>query len=153
MNNLLIRELQKTDVIPYDLLLQADPSKEIIDRYLLHSTIYIATLNDQTIGCYVICEVAQKIVEIKNISIDETQQRKGYGTMLLNDAIQRSRSKGFQKIIIATGNSSLHQLHLYQKLGFRITEIKADYFTNNYPGPIIENGIICRDMIILTLIL
>ena len=47
---------------------------------------------------------------------------------------------------IGTGNSSLDQLALYQKLGFRITGIVAGFFYD-YPKPIVENGIACRDMV------
>ena len=35
----------------------------------------------------------------------------------------------------------------YQKLGFNMTEIRRDYFTQNYPEPIWENGIQCKHMI------
>ena len=47
---------------------------------------------------------------------------------------------------IRTSNSSLDQLALYQKLGFRITGIVAGFF-DDYPEPIVENGIACRDMV------
>lgn len=72
------------------------------------------------------------------------------GIILLNYAIEKAKSSGYKKILIGTGNSSINQLYLYQKVGFRITSIKADFFTENYNKPIVENGIECRDMIILT---
>jgi hypothetical protein len=38
----------------------------------------------------------------------------------------------------------------WTEVGFRITNIKADFFKENYNEPIIENGIECRDMIVFT---
>jgi ribosomal protein S18 acetylase RimI-like enzyme len=148
--DIVIRELQKTDKIPYDLLLIADPSKKNIDKYILNSIIYEAVINEETIGCYVLCTLDEETIEIKNIVIDEKHQGKGLGTILLNDAINKSRFMGFKKIIIGTGNSSAAQLHLYQKVGFRITGIKSNFFSENYEEPIFENGIECRDLIVLT---
>ncbi len=52
---------------------------------------------------------------------------------------------------IGTGNSSVNQLSLYQKCGFRITGIEHDYFTKHYEEEIVENGLLCRDMIRLSL--
>lgn len=145
-----IKELEKTDLIPYDLLLMADPSKTNIDTYIFDSVIYTANKAGLTIGCYVLCMTDNQTIEIKNISVKSDYQGKGLGTSLLNDAIDKATSKGFKKIVIGTGNSSIGQLYLYQKAGFRITKIIQDFFRENYPDPIIENGIECRDMIVLT---
>jgi ribosomal protein S18 acetylase RimI-like enzyme len=71
--------------------------------------------------------VDKETVEIKNIAIAEKHQGKGLGTILLNDALDRSKLKGFKKVIIGTGNSSVGQLHLYKKVGFRITDIKPNF--------------------------
>ena len=54
---------------------------------------------------------------------------------------------GAREVWIGTGNSSISQLALYQKMGFRIAGVDVDFFTRNYPEEIIENGIHCRDMI------
>jgi ribosomal protein S18 acetylase RimI-like enzyme len=52
---------------------------------------------------------------------------------------------------VGTGNSSIGQLALYQKCGFRITGIDYNYFIRHYDEPIFENGIPCRDMIRLAI--
>lgn len=148
--NIIIRELLKTEAIPYNLLLIADPSKNNIDNYLSDSLTYTAVCSGQTIGCYVLYPLDTETIEIKNIAVEEKYHGKGLGTILLHDAIDKATSNGFKKIIIGTGNSSIGQLYLYQKVGFRITEIKKNFFTENYNEPITENGIECKDMIVLT---
>ena len=50
-------------------------------------------------------------------------------------------------MIVGTANSSIDNIAFYQKLGFRMAEIKRDFF-KAYPTPIFENGIIALDMIV-----
>tara|TARA_R110002096_G_scaffold426920_1_gene637240 strand:- start:260 stop:607 length:348 start_codon:yes stop_codon:yes gene_type:complete len=106
-NDLVIMALQKTDDLPYDLLLIADPSKHTIDKYISHSVVYKADLKGRTIACYALFGVDNETIEIKNIAVNESFQGKGIGTMLLNDAIEKAKLKGVKKIIIGTGNSSV----------------------------------------------
>jgi aminoglycoside 6'-N-acetyltransferase I len=150
MTDIEIQKLEPTAEIPYDFLLISDPSRASIDKYIFDSLIYKATQQEQTIGYYALYKVDEETIEIKNIVVAEKWQGRGIGTVLLNDAIERLKSMGLKKVIIGTGNSSIGQLYLYQKAGFRISEIKTDFFIKNYPEPIIENGIKCVDMIVLT---
>jgi ribosomal protein S18 acetylase RimI-like enzyme len=145
-----IKELKNLDLIPYELLLLADPSKVNVNQYIFNSSVYTAHQAGQMVGCYVLYKRDHKTIEIKNVSVLSDYQGKGIGTRLLHDAIDKAKLNGFKKIVIGTGNSSVGQLYLYQKVGFRITEILPDFFKKNYADPIIENGIECRDMIVLT---
>ena len=77
------------------------------------------------------------------------QQNRGVGTRLLKQALDQMKQAGFTEARIGTGNSSLGQLYLYQKLGFRMDSIRKDFFTNLYPEEIRENGLVCRDMVML----
>jgi ribosomal protein S18 acetylase RimI-like enzyme len=149
-HDIVISLLEKGDTVPYELLLIADPSKNNIDKYLSDSFVYKVNSKGETIGCYVLYPVDKETVEIKNIAIAENYQGCGIGTHVLKHAIEKAKLSGLKKIIIGTGNSSVGQLHLYQKVGFRITDIKRNFFKDNYDQPIIENGIECRDMIVLT---
>jgi ribosomal protein S18 acetylase RimI-like enzyme len=151
IHNLDIRTVNTQGEIPIDLLLLADPSKDSIENYIENSMIYAAYSDDQTIGCYVISQLDDKTLEIKNIAVAEKYRKQGIGTILLKDAIQKSNAKGFERIIIGTCNSSFSQLYLYQKVGFRITDIIKDYFINNYKEPVWENGLQCKDKLVLTL--
>lgn len=137
--------------IPFDLLLSADPSRENILKYIQRSTVFKAMLNGDIIGCYVLFSHDESAVEIKNIAVNDRFQGNGIGTRLLRHAIERSKENKFKRIIIGTGNSSLRQLYLYQKAGFRITQIRPDFFVENYEEEIWENGLQCRDMLILTM--
>lgn len=142
-----IRKLYINEKPPLDLLLLADPSEEMIQRYLHKSDSYVAEIDGKVVGIYVLLLLAQDSVEIVNLAVYENFQGKGIGEQLIAHAIQTARHLGFKTIEIGTGNSSIGQLALYQKCGFRVDHIEKDYFTKNYMDEIYENGIRCRDMI------
>lgn len=139
--------------VPYHLLLEADPSKEIVDAYLHQSECFLGVCNGQVIGVVVLLKVAESTLEVKNIAISEEHQRKGYAKRLLVFAQEYALKQGFQKLIIATGNSSIGQLALYQKVEFEMHSIERDYFIKNYEVPIFENEIQCKHKVILEKIL
>ena len=82
-----------------------------------------------------------------NIAVAEKHHGQGIGKILVLDAIQKAKDKGFKVIEVGTGNSSVGQLALYQKCGFRITGVDKDFFKIHYDEEIVENGIACIDMI------
>lgn len=147
---MVIRELLIGEEPPYELLLMADPSIEMINKYLGKGECFVAEKGGQIIGVYVLLPIDSDKVELINIAVSENYQGRGIGKQLVLDAINTARKKGFKTIEVGTGNSSIGQLALYQKCGFRITGIDFDFFTKNYPEEIYENGIQCRDMIRLS---
>lgn len=147
---MMIRKLNVGEEPPKDLLLLADPSPRLVDEYLNKGECFVAELNGQIIGVYVLLPTRPDTVELKNIAVMENQQGKGVGKQLVIHAIQTARKKMYKKIEIGTGNSSIGQLALYQKCGFRITGVDFDYFIRHYTGPIFENNIQCRDMVRLS---
>lgn len=137
------------DLIPYDLLLLADPSKDLVDEYLEQSDIFIAERNKETLGVIVLFPLTEDTAEIKNIAVKPAFQGQGIGSFLIGNVMKAAAIKNYNNIIIGTANSSIGQLHLYQKLGFEITEIRKDFFTENYTDPIFENGIQAKHLLIL----
>jgi ribosomal protein S18 acetylase RimI-like enzyme len=150
---IIFKQLEENEPIPYALLLLADPAKDIIDAYLEESTIYIAEANKKTIGVIVLFPLNAQDVEIKNIAVESTWQGQGIGQFLIEKAMDLAIRQGFKCMFIGTANSSIGQLYLYQKLGFKFHEIKKDFFVNQYPEAIYENGLQAKDMIVLTRIL
>lgn len=145
-----IRQLSAHEKPPMELLLVADPSLQIIETYLKSGHCFIAERNDQWIGVYVLLPTRPQTIEIVNIAVAESYQGKGVGKDLLRHAINTAKTMGYTTIEIGTGNSSVGQLALYQKCGFRIIGIDMDFFLRHYEEEIIENGIRCTDMIRLS---
>ncbi|WP_058308242.1 GNAT family N-acetyltransferase [Gracilibacillus massiliensis] len=147
---MIIRKLTKDGKPPMDLLLTADPCKDIVEKYLSRGECYLAESDTQIIGVFVLLPTRPETVELVNIAVTEKHHGKGLGKQLVIDAIEKSKSKGYKTIEIGTGNSSIEQLALYQKCGFRIVNIDIDFFIRHYPEDIFENGIHCRDMVRLS---
>ncbi|EPY04886.1 GCN5-like N-acetyltransferase [Paenibacillus alvei TS-15] len=143
----------ETHNIPLDLLLLADPEEAAVNQYLDRSIGYTLNVNGDTIGAVLLLPTRPHTLELVNVAVAEEWQGKGYGKKLVQHAIQCARELGYQVLEVGTGNSSLSQLGLYQKCGFRICGIDTDFFVIHYDEPIEENGIPCVDMIRLRLIL
>ncbi|WP_342490974.1 GNAT family N-acetyltransferase [Bacillus sp. FSL R5-0422] len=146
-----IRPLSHDESLPMDLLLLADPSKEKVLTYVQSGSCYAAFHEEDVIGVYLLTPLSQHTVEIMNVAVKESWQGKGIGKQLIHHAIAEAKVAGFQSIEIGTGNSSIQQLALYQKCGFRIASIDHDFFLKHYDEPIYENGIQCMDMVRLSL--
>lgn len=145
-----IRKLKKDEEIPMELLLSADPSREIVEEYVQRGECFIAEIEQQIIGVYVLLPTRPETVELKNVAVKDEFQGKGIGKQLVMDAIRVAKTKGFKTIEVGTGNSSIGQLALYQKCGFRIVGVDRDFFVKHYSEEIFENGIQCRDMVRLS---
>lgn len=148
----IIKRLTNKAELPMNLLLLADPSEEQVMSYVNEGECYVAVARDEVVGLYVLLQKGEHTAEIMNVGVAEHIQGQGLGKKLVLHALEVAKSLGMMKVEIGTGNSSIGQLALYQKCGFRITGIIEDFFIHNYPEPIFENGIQCRDMVRLTFI-
>lgn len=151
--NIKIKKLTN-ELLPLDLLLKADPNEKLVKEYVEEGEVYLSFLDDEyfsdeLVGVAVTLKVNKNDLEIKNISIKDEFQNKKYAKKMIEFLTKLAKEEGYDNLIIATGNSSINQLALYQKCGFSIDHIKKDFFTLNYDEQIIENNIICKDMIVL----
>ncbi|RHX85502.1 GNAT family N-acetyltransferase [Leptospira stimsonii] len=137
--------------LPLELLLSADPSIELVNEYLKRGICYVARSKTETVGIYVLIYTRPETMELVNVAVEERFQGKGIGKSLVLHAISKAKELKMKVLEIGTGNSSLSQLALYQKCGFRISGIDRDFFLKHYAEPIYENGIRCTDMIRLSL--
>ncbi|MDN9012759.1 GNAT family N-acetyltransferase [Brevibacillus laterosporus] len=145
-----IRMIHESEDLPMELLLLADPSERLVKEYVARGQCYIMEQDGRIIGTYVLIPTRPETVELVNVAVDEELHGKGYGKQLVLHAIERARLNHYKTIEIGTGNSSVVQLALYQKCGFRMTHIDKDFFIRHYDEPIFENGIQCMDMVRLS---
>ncbi|WP_163856369.1 GNAT family N-acetyltransferase [Paenibacillus elgii] len=145
-----ITKLTSHEQPPMDLLLLADPSPSLVEEYIQRGQCYVAKAEELILGVYVLLPTRPETVEIVNVAVDERHQGQGIGKKLVNHAIETARQLGYKTIEIGTGNSSIGQLALYQKCGFRMTWIDKDFFIRHYDEPIYENGMQVIDMVRLS---
>ncbi len=129
------------------LLLEADPDEGSILVYLPDSSVLVAKEGGSVVGVAVLVS-AGKEFELKNIAVSEMHQGRGVAKRLIKEVKALAINMGAEELLVGTGNSSLSQLALYQKCGFRMSHIETDFFLT-YPESIYENGIQCRDLVVL----
>ncbi|MCX2983153.1 GNAT family N-acetyltransferase [Halieaceae bacterium IMCC14734] len=135
-----------TDAL-WQLLLEADPDRAAVSRYLASGEIVIAYWEHAIVGVAVLTALDGEY-ELRNISVAGSHQGRGIAKALIAAVKARATSLGANRLLVGTGNSSLDQFALYQKSGFRFERIERDYFAG-YQPPICENGIRCLDRICL----
>lgn len=126
------------------LLLLADPSEAMVARYLDHSDMYLwCTPSGETVGEAVVDPHG----EIKNLAVVPAFQQQGWGRRILDDLC--ARYAGVFRVL--TVGTSAGGVSFYERCGFRYSHTVRNFFTDNYPEPVIdEDGSQCRDMIYLT---
>tara|TARA_B110001450_G_scaffold92164_1_gene87344 strand:- start:44 stop:493 length:450 start_codon:yes stop_codon:yes gene_type:complete len=130
-----------------ELLLSADPDKACVNRYINTGEILTAIIDDKVVGVAVVVMNGVE-AELKNIAVRPMEQGKGIAKDLIDEVKKLAKRLGATFLIVGTGNSSLSQLALYQKCGFRFYRIIPNFF-ETYSEPIFENGIRCIDMVML----
>lgn len=142
-----IRKIDLSEDVPWDLLLLADPSRELVEQYVARGECWVAQREGQLIGVYVLLPTRPETVELVNVAVADEYQGQGIGKQLVLHAVHNARTQSYRTIEVGTGNSSIGQLALYQKCGFRIVGVDRDFFLHHYSEEIYENGLQCRDMI------
>ncbi|MFC0270666.1 GNAT family N-acetyltransferase [Metabacillus herbersteinensis] len=149
LKGLEIKPLDWNGAVPYSLLLEADPSREKVDSNLQKGDCYVAVIEERTVGVAVLVPINENETELVNLAVSEEFRGKGIAKKLIFFCLDVCKNKQIAEVFVGTGNSSLSQLGLYQKCGFRMDHILKDYFIEHYQDEIVENGIQCRDMIVL----
>ena len=81
-----------------NLLLDADPDKDIVNKYLNLGDLYVGIINNKVVCEIVITRYDEKTCELKNISTLPDYRGKGYAKDLFNKFIEKA-SKENKKII------------------------------------------------------
>lgn len=130
-----------------DILLIGDENEKMISKYIEHSTIF--ALYNQCILAS-ICAVMYKdreTLEIKNLATYPQYQNKGYASALIDYVCNKYKTE-FKYLILGTGEND-KTLNFYKKRGFQEIYRLKNFFLDNYPHPIFENGKQLVDMIYL----
>ncbi len=141
----IIRILEnKKEYLP--LLILADEQEDMIDRYLERGTMYVLDDYGVKAEC-VVTDEGNGVLEIKNIAVDPSFQKMGYGKSLI-EFVEKQYAGKYSVLQVGTGDSPL-TLPFYEKCGFERSHIVENFFTDNYNHPIFENGVQLKDMIYL----
>jgi len=134
---------KKKDYLP--LLLLADESEDMIDKYLERGDMFILNDNGIKAEC-VITQEGDGVYEIKNIAVLPDCQRKGYGKSLIEALL--SVYTDCSTMIVGTGDVP-SALTFYKKCGFTESHRIKNFFIDNYDHLMFEDGVQLVDMVYL----
>ena len=128
------------------LLLLADESEAMIDRYLERGDLF--ALYDS--GLKSVCVVTREspdTCELKNIATDENWHGRGYASRLV-EYIGAFYKGQYKTMLVGTGEVP-KSIRFYEKNGFCVSHRVHNFFTDNYDHPMVEDGVPLVDMIYL----
>ena len=127
-----------------DLLLEADPSKDMIHKYLNDSDVYALKKEDELISIAVILHIDRKTLELKNIVTKENYRNKGYAKTLLKSLCGNYKQK-YDRMLVGTTENNIP---FYVKQGFdKYEKTIKNFFTDNYDEEIKDGDLVCTDLI------
>ena len=127
-----------------DLLLEADPSKTSIMKYLQDSDVYGLKLNDEIISLAVILHIDKNTLELKNLVTKKEYRGNGYAKKLLRSLCGNYKQK-YNKMLVGTTENNIP---FYVKQGFdKYEKTSKNYFIDNYDEEIKAGDLVYTDLI------
>ena len=114
-------------------------------KYLDRGNLYVGSMDNKDVAVIVTVEKDNGSVEIKNLAVDAAFRLRGIGRKML-EYVEKLYSGN--KIILGTGETP-STLRFYLSCGYRYSHRIPNFFTDNYPNPIVEEGVTLRDMVYL----
>jgi putative acetyltransferase len=89
----------------------------------------VLLLYDESIpfACAGFKEYAPKVVELKRVYVNKAYRGNGYSTYIVRKLIHSAREKGYETMILETGQKQIEAISLYKKVGFEIMENYGQY--------------------------
>ncbi len=129
------------------LLLLADESIAMIEKYLDRGELFALEENNEVRSVCLVTDEGDGVFEIKNLATAPQFQRRGFGRRLVEFVISHCRDRG-TLLLVGTGRFT-DTVDFYRKCGFVESHIVEKFFEKNYDHPIFENGIRLSDMLYL----
>ena len=146
-DNVLINKINDNKKQYIDLLLLADESEDMIDKYLERGEMFVLYDSDLKSIC-VVTEECPDTCELKNIATYEIWHGMGYGSKLIQYITAYYKGK-YKTMIVGTGDVP-KSLKFYEKNGFTVSHKIKNFFTDNYDHIMFEDDIQLVDMVCLT---
>ena len=126
-----------------DLLLDADPSKASIEKYLGNSDVYGLQVDKNIVSLAVILPISKYTLELKNLVTKKEYRGNGYSEKLLKSLCGNYKQK-YNKMLVGTSENNIP---FYVKQGFdKYEKTIKNYFVDNYDEEIIDGDLHCIDM-------
>ena len=140
---IVIRKVKENKEQYLELLLEADPSKEMIGKYLDSGEMFALTCKDEVACIAVVAKVDENTCELKNIVTVEKYRGQGYGKKMIKYLADNYKQR-YNKMIVGTTENNIP---FYVKEGFdKYEKTLKNFFIDNYEEEIWDEGLRCIDM-------
>ena len=113
------------------LLLEADPSEVMIDRYLEDGEMYVLLANGQAASVAVVGQANDAVCELYNLATAEGERGKGYASKLVRHILRLYQPRA-KKMRVGT---SQPLMGFYERFGFRYAFTREGFFLDEgYAG-------------------
>lgn len=129
-----------------DLLLLADESEVMIDKYLPNGDLF-ALYDDDLKSVCVVLPIDSDTCELKSIATYEQFQGKGYGRALI-DFVSDFYKNDYKTMLVGTGEVPWI-VSFYNSCGFEYSHRVKNFFIDNYAHAMFDGDIQLVDMIYL----
>ena len=128
------------------LLLLADPSEAMVDRYLEAGEMTVLEDGEtgEVLAEAVMLPLGPEQIELKNLAVAENRQRQGFGSQMVRHLLAEYGSR-YPEILVGTSPAGAP---FYRRLGFADSHILPGFFSA-YPEPVVEDGVVLTDMLML----
>lgn len=148
--NATIREARRGErEVVFPLLLLAEPSAGALRWSLknLSDTVYVMEDGGRVVGAASM-RFRREPCEIVELAVARELHGRGLGRQLVARLVAEARGRGKAEVFVGTSSTSAGNIIFYQKCGFRVHDVRLDYFWY-YDEPVYENGLLVRDMVVL----
>ena len=126
------------------LLLLADPSEEMIGRYLPDGDLFVLQKNGRAVSVAVVRQ-EDGDCELCNLATDPKWEGQGNARALVEHICRLYAARAGRMVV----GTSPTMVPFYERLGFTRFGVRRGFFTENYPEPIFEEGEQLTDMLLL----
>ncbi|MBS5517714.1 MAG: GNAT family N-acetyltransferase [Clostridiales bacterium] len=127
------------------LLLLADEQESMVDQYLERGRVFVLE-EDGIKAQAVVTDEGGGVYELKNLAVTPAHQGQGYGRAMVDWLC--SHLPQLNTLVVGTGESPA-TLGFYKRCGFRPFGRRENFFIDHYDHPIVDGGVVLRDMILL----
>ena len=127
-----------------DLLLLGDEQEEMVMKYLERGEMAVLFDGEDAIALSVVTKEGEDLWELKNIAVLPSFQGKGYVKKLVRFWQEKLQGQGILQV--GTGETP-KTMGFYTTCGFQFSHRITDFFVHHYDHPIVEDGILLKDMV------
>lgn len=142
-----VRQITRDKDEYMDMLLMADPQKDMVENYLYQSEMFVLVNGGDVCSLCVVQPLKNRKCELKNIVTREEDRGKGYAKYLIQ-YICEYYGDICDTIYAGTGNGK-KMISFLEHCGFVNSHMVVNYYRDHYQEPIYEDGIRITDKVFL----